>query len=174
MVEGERTVGMLSNPESWVALAFVLFVVIFGATLWRKLAAILDTRSQGVQRELDEASRLKTEANAMLADAKARRETALKEASELLQSAHQEAERLAAQARADALSAAQRRERLALDRIALAERQALIGLRQLAADAAIEAATHILQIGLPKEASDALIDQAIAEMPHTLSMAKVA
>ncbi len=58
-----------AEPRSWVAIAFVIFFVLFGAKLWAALAAMLDKHASGIRAELDEASRLRTEAERMLTDA---------------------------------------------------------------------------------------------------------
>ncbi|WP_048862123.1 F0F1 ATP synthase subunit B family protein, partial [Acidisphaera rubrifaciens] len=65
-----------ASPRNWVALAFIVFFVIFGRKLWAPLAKMLDGRGALIQAELDEARRLRAEAEAMLADAKARRAAA--------------------------------------------------------------------------------------------------
>ena len=88
-----------SEPRSWVAVAFVIFFVLFGSKLWTALAAMLDKHSAGIRAELEEASRLRKEAERMLADARTRRESALAEARALIQSAHAEAGRVGDQAR---------------------------------------------------------------------------
>ncbi|MBV9539452.1 MAG: F0F1 ATP synthase subunit B, partial [Acidisphaera sp.] len=50
---------LFGNPRTWVAIAFVLFFVIFGRRIWSPLAKILDDRGASVRAELDEASRLR-------------------------------------------------------------------------------------------------------------------
>jgi len=62
-----------AEPRNWVALAFVIFFVLFGKKLWSALAAMLDDRAAKVRTELDEAARLRREAEAMLRDAEKRR-----------------------------------------------------------------------------------------------------
>jgi F-type H+-transporting ATPase subunit b len=63
-----------AEPRTWVAIAFIIFFVLFGKRLWQALAAMLDKRSEAVRAELAEAQRLRQEAEAMLTDARARRE----------------------------------------------------------------------------------------------------
>ena len=58
-----------AEPRNWVALAFIVFFVLFGRKLWGALAAMLDDRAAKVRAELDEAARLRSEAEAMLRDA---------------------------------------------------------------------------------------------------------
>ncbi|HET8995993.1 MAG TPA: ATP synthase F0 subunit B, partial [Acetobacteraceae bacterium] len=48
----------LTEGRSWVAIAFVIFFLVFGKKLWGALAQMLDDRAEKVRAELDEASRL--------------------------------------------------------------------------------------------------------------------
>ncbi len=111
-----------ANPRSWVAIAFVIFFVLFGRKLWAALAAVLDKHAATIRADLDEAARLRKEGETLLADAKTRREAAIIEAKALLESAHAEARRVAEQAGIEAEAAGHRREKMALDRIAAAEK----------------------------------------------------
>src|SRR5690348_14296323 len=110
------------NPRTWVGVAFVLFVVIFGRKIWEALAKILDGHADRIRAELDEASRLRREAELALADAEQRREMAHKDAQNMIEIARAEAERLSAAAAAETEAASRRREQMALDRIAAAEK----------------------------------------------------
>lgn len=163
--------GFFTESRTWVAIAFVLFFVIFGKKLWKPLAALLDSRADAVRRELDEAARLRQEAERMLRDAEQRRASALAEAQALIAGAKAEAERLTAAAAEEARAAAQRRERMALGRIASAEKAALDEVRIAGAEVATEAARQVIAEGLA-EAEDAhLIDQAITRLPSALRAA---
>src|SRR5208282_1112749 len=97
-----------AEPRSWVAIAFVVFFILFGKKLWTVVRDLLDQRAEAVRAELAEAQRLRTEAEAMLRDARARRESALVEAQRLLEGARAEAVRLSAAAAADAEASAKR------------------------------------------------------------------
>jgi F-type H+-transporting ATPase subunit b len=91
-----------ANPRNWVLIAFVLFFVVFGRKLWAALTQMLDDRAGKVRTELEEAARLRREAEAMLRDAEARRAEALREAQALIDGAKTEACRLTAAATAEA------------------------------------------------------------------------
>ena len=158
-----------SEPRTWVAIAFFIFFGVFGPRLWRVIAAMLDKHAATIRSELDEASRLRAEAEAMLTDARARREAALVEAQAMLQSAHAEAARVAGQARTDAEQAGRRREQMAMDRIAAAEKAAVSDVRLAAADIAARAAQEVIAATLTAEGDAPLIDRAIAGLPAALS-----
>ena len=158
-----------AEPRSWVAIAFVLFFVLFGSRIWKALTAQLDGHAVRIRSELDEASRLRTEAEAMLKDAQARREAALTDARAMLASAHAEAGRVAEQARTDAEAAGRRREQLAMDRISAAEKAAVTDVRLAAADIAARAAQEVIAATLTAEGDAPLIDRAIAGLPAALT-----
>ena len=160
---------LLADPRFWVAVSFLLFFVIFGKRLVSAVLSLLDGHTATVRARLDEAARLRNEAEAMLADAQARRATAETEAVALVENAQRQAMRVAESARAEAAAAATRRERMALDRIAAAEKAAVTEVRQAAVDVATEAAAKVMARGLPTDADAALIDRAIAGLPAALS-----
>ncbi len=158
-----------NNAETWVAVAFVIFVVLFGRRLWRALAGMLDQRAATIRAELTEARRLKREAEAMLAEAIASRTQALADAKRLLEGAKIEAVRLGDAARADASASAARRERMAMDRIAAAEKAAVTEVRIAAAEIAATAAERVIRNSFGGEAAASLVDHAIATLPTALS-----
>jgi F-type H+-transporting ATPase subunit b len=158
----------LAEPRLWVAVAFVIFFVVFGKRLWVPLVAILDKRTESIRAELAEATRLRQEAEAMLRDAVARRDAAIADAQALLEGAASEAGRVTRAAAADASSAAARRERMALDRIAAAEKAALRDVQLAAADIATRAAQALLSGGGVSGHEAELIDRAIAGVPAAL------
>ena len=157
----EQHESFFSDPRSFVAIAFVIFFALFGKKLWGALAAMLDKRAADIRAELAEAQRLRSEAEAMLKDAKGRREAALADARSLLEGAKAEASRLAVAAAAEAEHAAARRERQAMDRIAAAEKAAVDEVRMAAADIAAAAAEQVIRTTLTPAAGAALVDKAI-------------
>ena len=163
-----------ANPRSWVAIAFVIFFVLFGRKLWTALAGMLDKHAATVRAELDEAARLRAEAERMLADARTQRETALSDAASLLEAAHREAVQVAAQAHLDAEAAGRRREKMAMDRIAAAEKAAVTDVRLAAADLAARAAERVIASTLSAEGDAPLVDHAIAGLPSALGRARAA
>ncbi len=163
-----------AEPRNWVVFAFILFFVLFGKKLWSPLAAMLDARAAAVKAELEEAARLRREAEAMLRDAEKQRADALTEAKALIEGARAEANRLAAAAAAEAEASAKRREQMAIDRIAAAEKAAVDDVRLAAVDIATTAARQVLSEGLSAEADSQLIDHAITQLPSALAARRAA
>lgn len=155
----------------WVFIAIVIFVVLLGRKIIAAINAMLDARTQSVQTALDEAAKLKAEAEAILADAKVRQAQAAEDAKQILASAQAEAARMAAELAEEAQATAKRRERMALERIAAAEASAVNEVRAVAIDIATAASAALLREGLGAEADAAFIDQAISGVPGALRQA---
>lgn len=163
-----------AEPANWVLIAFFLFFILAGKTMWRALAGILDARAVKVRAELEEASRLRQEAEALLRDAEKRRAEALAEAKALIAGAQAEAARAAAATLAEAEASARRREQMAIDRIAAAEKAAVDEVRLAAVEIATMAARDLIASGLTAEADSGLIDQAIGNLPSALAARRAA
>ena len=157
------------DPKNWVVIAFAIFFILFGGKIWGALSGMLDARADKVRSELEEASRLRREAEEMLDEARKSREEALADAKKLIEGAQAEAARLTAAAAAEAEASAKRREQRAIDRIAAAEKAALDDVRYAAVDVASLAARQVIAEGLTQDASNALVDRAIAELPAALA-----
>src|SRR5947209_19829795 len=92
---------MFAEPETWVAIAFVILMVLFAYLgIHRTVLKALDHRAERIKAELDDARRLKEEAAALLAEYKTKRATAEREAEEIVSNARSEAERIAVEANA--------------------------------------------------------------------------
>jgi len=159
---------ILSAPETWVAVAFIILVVLAWKPTQRALVSSLDARAARIERELTEATRLREEAQALLAQYQRKHRDAMSEADAILAQAKSEADRLSQQAARDLSAMLKRREELALQRIAQAEQQAAADVRAAAVDVAIAATGKLLAERLDGAKGDALIDQAIRELPGKL------
>lgn len=92
---------MLNDPTFWVAVAFVIFI---GLMYWKARKPVLDgldARADRIKSELDEAQRLREEAQKALAEYKRKQRDAAKEAEDMLANAKHEAELLRNQASED-------------------------------------------------------------------------
>jgi F-type H+-transporting ATPase subunit b len=159
---------LLHDPEFWVLVAFAIAVGGLARKVGPIIAKALDDRAARIKAELEEAQRLREEAQRMLADYQRKQRDALKEAEEIIAHARIEAERAAEQAARDLETALERRKRLALEKIALAESKATADVRNIAVDIAISAVREILAKVLDGSRKSKLIDEAIAELPQRL------
>jgi F-type H+-transporting ATPase subunit b len=159
---------LFRDPEFWVAIAFVIAV---GLVLWKSapmIAKSLDDRAAKIKAELDEAQRLREDAQRTLAEFQRKQRDAFKEAEQIAALAKSEAERAAAQAARDLEAALQRRQTQALEKIALAEVKATTEIRNTTVDVAIAAVRRVLAEQLDQQRKSRLIDDAIAELPKLL------
>jgi len=161
---------MFLEPETWVAIAFVILMVLFAYLgIHRTVLKALDHRGERIKAELDDARRLKEEAAKLLAEYKARGASAEREAQDIIAAAKAEAERIAAEAKTKMEDFVARRTKTAESKIALAEAQALADVRAAAADAAVTAASTILSQSVKGEVADELLAKGIAEVRAKLN-----
>jgi F-type H+-transporting ATPase subunit b len=161
---------MFSEPEFWVAVAFVILMGVLGYVgVHRTVLKALDNRAARIKAELDEARRLKDEASKLLAEYKTRQSKAEAEAQEIIASAKAEAERIAVEAKAKLEDFVARRTKTAESKIALAEAQALADVRAAAANAAVTAASAILSQSVKGSVADDLLTKGIAEVRAKLN-----
>ena len=130
--------------------------------------AALDARGTKIQAQLDEATKLRQEAERLLADIKTQREAAEQHAVEIVKQAQEEAGRLAEDAKLKLEEQIKRRGEMAERRIALAESQAAAEVKGAAADLAARAAEAVLAARLAAAKSDPLIDAAVAQVATKL------
>jgi F-type H+-transporting ATPase subunit b len=161
---------LLAEAEFWVAVSFFLFMgVVLYLGVHKKIAAALDARAASIAKELDEARRLRHEAEKVLADYRRKEGEAAKEAEAIVSLAAKEAEILAAETRRSMQEHFERRMKLAEDKIARAEAEALREVRAAAADAAIAAAQAVIAEKLTPEAADKLVKQGIDALKGKLN-----
>jgi len=151
------------TASGWVALSMLVVIAIM---LWKKVPALvaraLDARIDTIRTQLDEATRLRSEAETLLADAKARSAASAGDAAAIIAHAEEEAKLLLAKAEGDAKELVERRRKMADDKIAAAERAAIAEVRATAANAAVTAAAAIIAEQHGATADKALVDKAIA------------
>jgi F-type H+-transporting ATPase subunit b len=159
---------LISNPEFFVAIAVIIGIAII---IWKAsplVTGTLDTRASKIKTELDEARKLREDAQRMLAEYQRKQRDALKEAEQIVALARAEAERAAAQAARDLEAAVQRRQAQALEKIALEESKAAAEVRNTVVDLAVAAVRRMLAQELDAAQKSRLIDDAITDLPKLL------
>ena len=160
----------LLEAEFWVAVAFVIFVLILlKLGVHKKAVTALDTRAARIASELDEARKLRDEAQAILAESEKKRRQAEQDAQDIIAGARAEAERVAAEAKAKAEEFVARRTAMAQQKIAQAESQAVAEVRAAAAEAAVAASQRILGGTVQGKVADDLISQGIRDVKSKLN-----
>lgn len=159
-----------AEAEMWVGVGLLIFlgIVIFVAKAPKAIATALDAKTASVQADLDEAARIRAEAERLLAELRVEREQAEAQAKDMLALAHEEAKRYETEAKAKLDESLARRRALAERRIATAEAQATAEVKAAAADLAAQAAEAVLAKRIAGVKVDTLIDKAIPQMASKL------
>ncbi|MFN3389407.1 MAG: Mur ligase family protein [Allosphingosinicella sp.] len=156
------------NATAWVALAMAVVIAIM---LWKKVPAAvgraLDKKIAGIRDQLAEAEQLRSEAESLRAEYEAKLAAAGAEAETMIERARHEAEGIVNQARTDTAALIERRTRMAEDKIAAAQRQAIEEVRARAATAAAAAAARLIADEMDAERDRALVDRAIEGLGRT-------
>ena len=157
------------DAEAWVFIGLIIFVA---ALIWAKVPGMalkaLDARGAAIRAELDEALRLRQEAQALLASIKIQREESERIAAEMIANAKADSERLAAEAAVKLEEQIKRRQLMAERKIATAEAQAAADVKAAAGELAAQIAEQVLAARLQGLTSDPLIDRAVEQMPGKL------
>lgn len=160
---------LLTDSTFLTALSFVCFVgmlLYFG--VWGQITKALDARAEGIKTELEEARKLREEAQALLAQYQRKQRDAEEEAQEIVSQARHEAERLAAETKQKLDEQVARRTALAEQKIAMAEAQASKEVRDAATEIAVAAAAKVLADTSDASRQDALIDQSLDQVRQRL------
>ncbi len=158
------------DASFFVAVGFGLFVLLLGYYgVHTLIAGTLDDRGRRIQAELDEASKLRAEAESVLASYKARAAAAEAEAQAIVAQAREEAEAMARESAIRMEEFVARRTKQAEMKIAMAETQATNEVRAAAADAAVLAAERVLRIQTKGEAAAELVVRGIEDVRKNLA-----
>jgi F-type H+-transporting ATPase subunit b len=153
------------DSYQWVALAMTVLLAIF---LWKKVPGVitsgLDAKIAAIRTALDEAKALRTEAEALRAEYAARIAGAEKDAEAMLAGARAEAAAILAKAEADSAVMVARRQKMAEDKIAAAERAAVAEVKARAVTAAAAAAKVLIAQAHDSAADRELADEVIASL----------
>jgi F-type H+-transporting ATPase subunit b len=155
---------LLTDPRTWVTAAFLTFVLL----AYKKIAALiangLDNRTARIKADLDEARRLREEAETVLAEYKQKQAEYLKEAEQMLESAKNDAQQLRAYAEAELKASLDARMKQAVERIAQEEASAINDVRDHVVDIALAAARNIISDQVGTMSQEELIKLALADI----------
>ena len=157
------------DESFFVALAFAAVVAAFlYLKLPQRLLAALDAKSTEIANELEQARKLREEAQALLADYETRRKSAEQQAEVILTEARETAQRLAEESRTAMRAQLERRTLQAESKIARAEEHLVGEVRAAITRLAVDAAAHLIETGMSAQQANALIEQNISELKDRL------
>lgn len=158
------------TAEFWVLVTFLIFMgIVFYLRVPALIAKALDKRADEIKTELDEARRLREEAQQLLADYQRKAREAEQDAKVIVEQARHEAEALAAETKKSLSENLARRTKLAEEKIARAEAQAVSEVRASAVEAAVGAAETILKERVSGNIAKGLIETSIKDLKGKLN-----
>ena len=160
---------ILGNTDYVVAIAFLIFIgILLYAGVPKLIGGMLDQRADKIRSDLDEARKLREEAQSLLASYERKQKDVQAQAERIVTNAKEEAQQAAADAKDDLERSIARRLQAAEDQIASAEASAVAEVRNKAVSVAIEAARQVTAGSMSAKASGDLIDAAIADVDAKL------
>ncbi|MEP3051505.1 MAG: hypothetical protein ABJP48_00810 [Erythrobacter sp.] len=146
----------------WVSLAMAVLVAV---VIWKKVPGMitggLDSKIAEIKQQLDEAKDLRAQAEVLRDEYAAKIAGAEKDAEAMMEGAQREADAILEKAEADGKAMVERRKRMAEDKIAAAERDAVEEVRSVAVETAANASRNIISekhdAGADKSLADAVI-----------------
>ncbi len=154
----------------WALVGLILFI---GLMIYIKVPGIvgrsLDKRADNIRGELEEAKRLRAEAQALLAEYQKKRKEAEAEAAALVAAAEREAALLTEEARQKTEEFVARRNALSEQKIKQAEADAITAVKSAAIDIAVEAAGKVIAAKTDKTTQTALFKDAVAKVQSRLN-----
>ena len=170
-VEIDAGAGKHVEPELWglapfqivsISMLVLLLIAFFGAKVHKTIGGGLDGKIAAIKEQLDEAKQLRAEAEALRQEYADKIAGAEKDAEAMLANAQHEADALLEKAEADSKAMVERRKRMAEDKIAAAEREAVEDVRNRAVNAATTGSRKLIAEKHDAEADQALADKVIA------------
>ena len=161
--------GFFADPTFWVAVGTVLFVLLLiRLKVPGQVTKMLDSRADGIRAQLEEAKRLRVEAEALLAEYRRKTANAVMEAQAIIDAAKASADRMAEEAKIQLQHQIERRAKMAEQKIAQAEADAIADVRAAATSVAAQAAGAVIAKRMTEPKGDALIDGAIKDLSSKL------
>ncbi|MDX2259880.1 MAG: F0F1 ATP synthase subunit B [Hyphomicrobiaceae bacterium] len=161
---------LIANPEIWVLVSFLIFcAILYLMGVPDQIGKALDARAEKIKAELDEARRLRAEAQELLAEYQKKARLAEDEARQIVEQARREAEALEKETERKLQDSLARRMKIAEEKIARAEAQAVSEVKASAIDAAVAAAEKLIRAKATGDKADALISDSIASLQSRLN-----
>ena len=159
---------MLSDPQFWVAVAFIIFIAAIFNPVRKILTSSLDGKINEIKISIEEAENLKNETQVLLGDIKKRQNEVQIEIKDIHSSAKDTIKNLESQAREKLSEQGAKRELVAKAKIDQMAREANISIQQHITQTSIEAAIRLLEKKLNQEEKQNLINQSIRDIELVL------
>ncbi len=159
---------LLADGYTWYTFSFIIFAAIIIKVASPIVSKALDTRIEGIKKDLEEAENLRVEAQEMLAQFQRKHRDAVHESEKIIENAKENARQFRQQAEAELDEIMQRREQQLESRLQRMEQNAISEIQAYAADLAMNAATQIIVDKLDKKTNSKLVEQSISDIESNI------
>ena len=155
---------LLENPETWVLVAFLIFIALVAKKAYLVITVALDARATRIREGLDDAARLREEAQGLLAQYQRQQRGADGEIEAMLERARRDSELMLEAARTRLAAQLLQREKQTTQNIARAEAQMVDEVRVAASEMAMAAVEYMIIQNLNQSQATKLIDDSIGDL----------
>ena len=159
---------MLSDPQFWVAIAFVIFLIAIFNPIKKILGSTLDSKINEIKDSIEEAENIKNDTLVALNDIKNRQNEVDLEIKKINANAKEKINVLELQTHEKLVDQISKKESLAKEKIEQMVRDTNLIIKENIAQTAIEATINILEKKLNQNEKQNLIDQSIKELGEVL------
>ena len=154
---------MFSDPQFWVSVAFIVFILVIFHPIRKTLKSSLDSKIDEIKNKIEEAENLKSETQINLSNIKKRQNEVKKEIEEIHLSSKEKINLLETKAKEKLNEQINKREILLKSKLDQISRDANSSIQQMITNTTIEATVAILEKKLNQEEKQNLINQSIKD-----------
>tara|TARA_Y100000590_G_C15522960_1_gene940111 strand:+ start:475 stop:960 length:486 start_codon:yes stop_codon:yes gene_type:complete len=155
---------MLSDPQFWVALAFVVFIIAIFNPVRKILSSSLDIKINEIKNSIEEAENLKNETQEALSNIRKRQSDVKNEIENFNKSTKEKINMLEKKANEKLDEQTTKRELLAKEKIEQLTRDVNLEIQQYITKTAIDATMLVVKKRLDTNEKQSLIDQSIKDL----------
>ena len=156
------------NQTAWVLIAFILFFVLVGKKLWSALTTNLDQRKKMIENELNEAKKLREEAQTELNASLKKQKEINKQVLDIIDDAKSTARQIEADALKKSDIIIKRKEEQAKQKINNAQVEALNNIKNISAELSVKSANVYIQNELDSKIQKALYSDSKQKLKEKL------
>ena len=159
---------MFSDPQFWVAVSFFLFIAAIFNPVRKVLTSNLDTQINEIKSKIDDAEKLKMDAERTLSELKQRQLEVENEINKLKIESDKKIDELKNLSSTKLSEQIEKKKLLADSKIQQLIRDTNIGIKNYITNVAVETAVTILQQNLSNEKKSELIDKSVNDFESIL------
>ena len=156
------------SQTAWVLIAFILFFVLVGKKLWSVLTTNLDQRKKMIENELNEAKKLREEAQAELNASLKKQKEINKQVLDIINDAKSTAKQIEADALKKSDIIIKRKEEQAKQKINNAQIEAINNIKNISAELSVKSAKVYIQNELDSKIQKSLYSDSKQKLKEKL------